>query len=67
MANAQRDAATIYGKAWASDPQLYNLLRSLDTLSTIVNGNTRMVLRTDAEPFRALVQGPDDLKETAKP
>lgn len=67
VANAQRDAATIYGKAWASDPQLYNLLRSLDTLSTIVNGNTRMVLRTDAEPFRALVQGPDDLKETAKP
>lgn len=67
VANAQRDAATIYGKAWASDPQLYNLLRSLDTLSTIVNGNTRMVLRTDAEPFRALVQGPDELKETAKP
>ncbi len=67
VANAQRDAATIYGKAWASDPQLYNLLRSLDTLSTIVNGNTRMVLRTDAEPFRTLVQGPDELKETAKP
>ncbi|MGU9866958.1 protease modulator HflC [Kluyvera ascorbata] len=67
VANAQRDAATIYGKAWASDPQLYNLLRSLDTLSSIVNGNTRMVLRTDAEPFRALVQGPDELKETAKP
>lgn len=66
-ANAQRDAAAIYGKAWASDPQLYSLLRSLDTLSTIVNGNTRLVLRTDAEPFRALVQGPDQTPEAAKP
>lgn len=67
MANAQRDAASIYGKAWASDPQLYSLLRSLDTLSTIVNSNTRLVLRTDAEPFKALVQGPDRLQENAKP
>jgi membrane protease subunit HflC len=62
-AEAQRDAAAIYGKAWASDPQLYELLRSLDTLSTIVNGNTRIVLRTDAEPFRTLVQGPTPAKE----
>ena len=67
MANAQRDAASIYGKAWASDPQLYSLLRSLDTLSTIVNSNTRLVLRTDAEPFKALVQSPDQLNEAAKP
>lgn len=67
VANAQRDSASIYGKAWASDPQLYSLLRSLDTLSTIVNSNTRLVLRTDAEPFKALVQGPDRLQESAKP
>lgn len=67
VANAQRDAASIYGKAWASDPQLYSLLRSLDTLSTIVNSNTRLVLRTDAEPFKALVQSPDQLNEAAKP
>lgn len=66
-ADAQRDAAAIYGKAWASDPQLYTLLRSLDTLSTIVNSNTRMVLRTDAEPFRTLVQGPGDVPEAKQP
>lgn len=66
-AEAQRDAAAIYGKAWASDPQLYELLRSLDTLSTIVNGNTRIVLRTDAEPFRTLVQGPVPAKEINQP
>lgn len=66
-AEAQRDAAAIYGKAWASDPQLYELLRSLDTLSTIVNSNTRIVLRTDAEPFRALVQGPVPSKGANQP
>lgn len=66
-AEAQRDAASIYGKAWASDPQLYELLRSLDTLSTIVNTNTRLVLRTDAEPFRVLVQGPATPKEAPQP
>lgn len=68
-AAAQRDAAGIYGKARASDPQLYDLLRSLDTLSSIVNPSTRMVLRTDAEPFRTLVQGPapQEPKETKQP
>jgi membrane protease subunit HflC len=66
-ADAQRDAAAIYGKAWASDPQLYELLRSLDTLSTIVNSNTRVVLRTDAEPFRTLVQSPSSAKESQRP
>ncbi|EMH4162120.1 protease modulator HflC [Pluralibacter gergoviae] len=57
-AAAQRDAAGIYGRAWQSDPQLYALLRSLDTLGTIVNAGTRIVLRTDAAPFSALVQPP---------
>ncbi|TDQ24782.1 membrane protease subunit HflC [Raoultella sp. BIGb0149] len=66
-ADAQRDAASIYGKARASDPQLYDLLRSLDTLSTIVNASTRLVLRTDAEPFRTLVQGPAPLTGTPQP
>ena len=66
-ADAQRDAASIYGKARASDPQLYDLLRSLDTLSTIVNASTRLVLRTDAEPFRTLVQGPTPLTGTPQP
>jgi membrane protease subunit HflC len=67
QADAQRDAASIYGKARASDPQLYDLLRSLDTLSTIVNASTRLVLRTDAEPFRTLVQGPTPLTGTPQP
>ncbi|MGX5727961.1 protease modulator HflC [Metapseudomonas otitidis] len=59
QAKSQVEAAEIYGKAYAGDPALYNLLRSLDTLGTIVNSGTRLVLRTDSAPFRVLVDGPD--------
>ncbi len=57
-AASRREAAEIRAKAYAADPQLYLMLRSLDTLATIVGPNTRLVLRTDAAPFDALVQGP---------
>lgn len=67
IARAQRDAAGIYGKARASDPQLYNLLRTLDTLSSVINSRTRLVLSTDAAPFKALVQSPDETKELEQP
>ncbi len=63
-ATARREAADIQAKAYASDPQLYMMLRSLDTLSNMVGPNTRLVLRTDAAPFNVLVQGPP---EDAKP
>lgn len=64
-AKAQQDSAAIYAKAYALDPQLYNLLRSLDTLNDVVNKSTRIVLSTDAAPFKALVQKPSDAaKET---
>lgn len=53
------DAATIYGKAHSEAPALYDLLRSLDTLSGIINKNTHLVLRTDAAPFKALIDGPN--------
>ncbi|MBG4652425.1 protease modulator HflC [Pseudomonas aeruginosa] len=64
-AQARVEAARIYGKAYAGSPQLYNLLRSLDTLGTIVNGDTRLVLRTDAAPFRGRVDGPPALPAEA--
>jgi membrane protease subunit HflC len=57
-AKSRVEAAQIYGTAYKSAPELYELLRSLDTLGTIVNSNTHLVLRTDAAPFRALVDGP---------
>jgi membrane protease subunit HflC len=37
------------------------LLRSLDTLGTIVTPDTKLILRTDAAPFRVLVDGPPTL------
>jgi membrane protease subunit HflC len=57
-AQSRVQAASIYGRAYSGSPQLYNTLRSLDTLSTIVNPGTKLILRTDAAPFRALIDGP---------
>jgi modulator of FtsH protease HflC len=57
-AKGREQAAEIHAQAYAVDPQLYTLLRSLDTLGSTVGPKTRVILRTDAEPFRALVEGP---------
>jgi membrane protease subunit HflC len=57
-AKGREQAAAIHAAAYALDPQLYTLLRSLDTLASMVGPKTRIILRTDAEPFRALVEGP---------
>lgn len=57
-AAAISEAASIYGKAHASAPQLYELLRSLDTLGAVIGSKTRLILRTDAAPFRVLSDGP---------
>jgi len=58
-AKSRLEAADIYGQAYNSAPDLYMLLRSLDTLDTVVGANTRLILRTDAAPFRVLVDGPN--------
>jgi membrane protease subunit HflC len=57
-AQARSDAAAIYGAAHGQDPQLYRFLRSLDTLDRIITPSTRLVLRTDAAPFDALMAPP---------
>ena len=57
-AQSRSEAAAIYKKAYASDPQLYTILRSLDSLENIIGPNTRLILRSDAAPFRVLVEGP---------
>lgn len=59
-AKSRQDAAAIYGATYAGNPRLYTMLRSLDTLDTVVSANTNLILRTDAAPFQALVQGPQD-------
>jgi membrane protease subunit HflC len=57
-AAARTEAAAIYAKAHAADPQLYNFIRGLDALDQIITSGTRLVLRTDAAPFRVIVEGP---------
>ncbi|PLZ00311.1 protease modulator HflC [Burkholderia sp. WAC0059] len=64
-AQSRKDAAAIYGSSYAADPQLYTMLRSLDTLGSVVNANTNLILRTDAAPFRSLVEGPPGLDATS--
>jgi modulator of FtsH protease HflC len=57
-AQSRQKAAAIYAASYARDPELYLLLRSLDTLNAVVGSRTRLILRTDAAPFDVLVQGP---------
>jgi modulator of FtsH protease HflC len=57
-AQAQERAATITAKAYQRDPQLYTTLRSMNTLDSIVGPNTRLIVRTDAVPFKMLVESP---------
>jgi membrane protease subunit HflC len=57
-ASSRREAAAINARAYDADPDLYLMLRSLDTLASVIGQNTRLVLRTDAAPFSVLVQGP---------
>ncbi len=56
-ANAEQQAAKIHADAYKGDPQLYDMIRSLDTVSKVVGRSSSMVLRTDSAPFRALVNG----------
>lgn len=60
-AQAQLKSTAIYAKARAGNPELYDLLRSLDTLNNVITPGTQLILRTDAAPFRQLVEGPPSL------
>jgi membrane protease subunit HflC len=60
-ADAQQAAARTYQHAYQSDPKLYETLRSLDTINQVVSRSTNIIMRTDAAPFRVLVDGPPGL------
>ena len=64
-ADAQQEAARIYQHAYQSDPTLHETLRSLDTINQLVSRNTNIIMRTDAAPFRVLVEGPPGVPNTA--
>lgn len=63
-AQSRVDAAALYGRSYNDAPELYSLLRSLDTLGAIINPQTRLILRTDAAPFRVLVDAPRAIGES---
>lgn len=59
VADAEQTAARVYAKAYESDPGLYTTLRSLDSINQMIGRNSSIVLRTDAAPFKVLVNGPE--------
>ena len=65
-ADAQQAAARIYEQAYQRDPNLYETLRSLDTINQVVSHSTNIIMRTDAAPFRVLVDGPPGATNSAK-
>jgi membrane protease subunit HflC len=66
-AKARIEAADIYGASYRANPDLYQTLRSLDTLDQVVSDKTRLILRTDSAPFRALVEKPTEVKPSSEP
>jgi membrane protease subunit HflC len=50
------EVAKTYADAHRVDPELYHFTRSLESLDRLVNSETSLILRTDAEPF-SLLQG----------
>ena len=54
---AQAQAAEIYANAHRQDPDLYEFIRSLQTLEEVIGPKSVLILRTDAEPFNILVNG----------
>jgi membrane protease subunit HflC len=62
-AASRRQAAEIQAQAYDIDPDLYALVRSLDTLGKVVGPRTRLVLRADSAPFNVLVGGPKALAQ----
>jgi membrane protease subunit HflC len=61
-ADARIAAAQIYGDAYQADPELYEFVRSLDVLDQVIHDGTRLILKSDAAPFRVLIDGPESLR-----
>jgi membrane protease subunit HflC len=53
---ADAKATAIYARAYGKDPELYQFLKSLETLSTGVDDKTWAILSTDSELLRYLRQ-----------
>lgn len=55
LGKAEAEAAAIYANAHKSNPAFYEFVRSLEGLSRTLGPEASVTLRTDAEPFRLLI------------
>jgi modulator of FtsH protease HflC len=52
------ESTRIYGEAYSKNPQLYKLLRTLETYKKVFDDKTTAVLSSDSELLKILTQGP---------
>jgi len=52
--NADASAAAIYAKAYNTNPELYQFLKSLESYKKVIDNKTTVVLTTDVEVLRYL-------------
>ena len=55
LGRAEAEAAEIYAQAHQSNPEFYEFVRSLDGLQNTLGAEASITLRTDAAPFRLLI------------
>jgi membrane protease subunit HflC len=67
--NAEAKAAALYANAHGSDPEFYRFLRELQSLRTIVDKNTTLVLDTSVAPLHWLknIENPEAKPTPALP
>ena len=58
--DADAKATAIYAKAYGRDPELYQFLKSMETLQASVDDKTWLVLSTDSDLWRFLKRGKGD-------
>ncbi len=51
---AEAEAAKRHGEAHSKDPELYRVVRSLETMDGVLGARSTVIIRTDSEPFKLL-------------
>ena len=54
-AGAEQEAAILYAEAYQQDPELYRLLRELETSRALLDGDATLILDATASPFSTLL------------
>ena len=54
---ADAQATAIYARAYGKDPELYQFVKTMETLNSSLEGNSWLILSTDSELFKYLKSG----------